>query len=64
MADKNLSRDQLLMKIGRAQLKLEQSKVKHADRCMGEMDPDASCSCGASEANARIDAARRELDID
>ena len=57
---------QLIEKMVRAKVKLENSRVNHKDSCPVESNPDgySRCNCGASTANLAIDAAIRELRIE
>jgi len=57
---------ELLEKIVRAKVRLEQMKRPHSERCIVELDPDstAPCDCGASQHNASVTAALKELSLD
>lgn len=60
---KDYTQVQLIEKIVRAKVALEQRRRNHT--CMIDMDPDymGPCKCGASDTNAAISAALDELQL-
>lgn len=56
---------QLIEKIVRAKIALENAKQKHRDRCMVEMDIDymGPCTCGVDNMNTAITAALNALKL-
>ncbi len=60
------TRIELIEKIVRAQVSLENSKARHGDNCVVNLDPDsmAPCNCGASKINSTIEATLRQLKLE
>ena len=57
---------QLIEKIARAKMRLEGMTKGHSSNCPVDMDPDymGPCTCGASEVNAGLKAAIKELSFE
>lgn len=60
-----LGAQELMLKIARAQIRLEDAKRPHSEKCIINLDPESHspCNCGASEVNTGIDKALSELRI-
>lgn len=54
-----LTEAQLIRKMARAEMALENARVNHKDNCIVELDPEgyAPCNCGATATNSRIESA-------
>lgn len=64
MANQTYTYEQLLEKLVRAKVRLEDTRMAHADRCVTELDPyGGPCTCGADRFNVAMGAALRELKL-
>ncbi len=63
---RELTNIQLIEKIVRAKVGLENAKVSHKDSCASEdtTGMPVPCNCGASKVNSKIDQALRDLKLD
>ncbi len=63
--EKKYTYEQLVEKIVRAKIKLENQRTGHSGNCAVELDPEgyAPCNCGASGHNRNITNALEELEL-